>query len=103
MNVPQFKQLRRAYGFDEVAIVPGNVTVNPDQTNIELKIGEYTFAIPIIAAAMDGVTTWPLPMPETSYCPSARRRWLSTRGAGRNWPRSHRTSSWVCPLAPATP
>jgi len=53
---PQFKQLRRAYGFDEVAIVPGDVTLNPDQTNIDLKIDKLTFAIPILAAAMDAVT-----------------------------------------------
>ncbi|OGO20177.1 MAG: inosine 5-monophosphate dehydrogenase, partial [Chloroflexi bacterium RBG_16_50_9] len=50
------KELRRSYGFDEVAIVPGNVTINPDQTNLELQIGNNTFAIPVIAAAMDGVT-----------------------------------------------
>ncbi len=52
----EFKQLRHSYGFDEVAIVPGDVTVNPDQTNIDLKIGNLTFALPILAAAMDGVT-----------------------------------------------
>jgi IMP dehydrogenase len=38
MPIPKFKELERAYGFDEVAIVPGDVTVNPDQTNIEFKI-----------------------------------------------------------------
>lgn len=53
---PQFKQLRRSYGFDEVAIVPGDVTVNPDQTNIDFKIGDTTFSIPVWAAAMDAVT-----------------------------------------------
>jgi len=56
MAIPQFKQLRPAYGFDEVAIVPGDVTVNPDQTDIDLKIGKITFSIPILAAAMDAVT-----------------------------------------------
>ncbi len=56
MDIPQAKPLRRAYGFDEVAIVPGDVTVNPDQTNIEFKLGDITLPIPFIAAAMDGVT-----------------------------------------------
>jgi IMP dehydrogenase len=56
MATPQFKQLRRSYGFDEVAIVPGDMTVNPDQTNTELTIEGITFSIPIIASAMDGVT-----------------------------------------------
>ena len=55
-KAPQFKQLRNSYGFDEVAIVPGDVTVNPDQTNIELKIGDKVIPIPIIASAMDAVT-----------------------------------------------
>jgi len=56
MTKPQFKQLRRAYGFDEVAIVPGDITINPDQANIDFKIGDFVFSIPIIASAMDAVT-----------------------------------------------
>ncbi len=56
MAVPQFKQLRRSYGFDEVAIVPGDATINPDQTDINFKIDNLTFSIPILAAAMDAVT-----------------------------------------------
>jgi len=56
MATPQFKELRRAYGFDEVAIVPGDITINPDQTNIDFKVDNFTFSIPIMAAAMDGVT-----------------------------------------------
>jgi len=56
MTTPQFRQLRRAYGFDEVAIVPGDITANPDQTNIDFKIENFTFSTPIIASAMDAVT-----------------------------------------------
>jgi len=56
MTAPQFKQLRHSYGFDEVAIVPGDVTINPEQTNVDFKIDNLTFSIPIIAASMDGVT-----------------------------------------------
>ena len=56
MATPQFRQLRRAYGFDEVAIVPGDTTINPDQTNIDLKIDGFTFTTPILASAMDAVT-----------------------------------------------
>jgi IMP dehydrogenase len=56
MTRPKFRELRRSYGFDEVAIVPGDITVNPDQTNIDLEIEGFTFAIPILASAMDGVT-----------------------------------------------
>jgi IMP dehydrogenase len=55
MPTPQFKELRHTYGFDEVALVPGDATVNPDQVNIDLKIGPFTFPIPIVASAMDAV------------------------------------------------
>jgi len=56
MTSPQYKQLRRAYGFDEVALVPGDVTVNPDQTAIDLQIENISLSLPIIASAMDAVT-----------------------------------------------
>jgi len=56
MTTPQYKQLRQSYGFDEVAIVPGDVTLNPDQTKVDFKIGKINFPIPILASAMDGVT-----------------------------------------------
>ena len=57
MEVPRFKELRRAYGFDEVAIVPGNVTVNPDQTIIDFTIADYTFPIPFLASSLDAVVS----------------------------------------------
>ncbi len=53
MAAHKIKSMERAYGFEEVAIVPGDVTVNPDQTNTDFKIGDFTFSIPILAAAMD--------------------------------------------------
>jgi IMP dehydrogenase len=56
MATPKFKQLRHSYGFDEVAIVPGDVTINPEQTSVDFKVGAHTFSIPIIASAMDAVT-----------------------------------------------
>lgn len=56
MSTPRFRELRRAYGFDEVAIVPGDKTINPEQTNIDFTIGGLTFSLPILAAAMDAVT-----------------------------------------------
>ena len=52
---PQFKELRRAYGFDEVSIVPGRVTINPDMTTTDFSIGDFIFNIPILASAMDAV------------------------------------------------
>jgi IMP dehydrogenase len=55
MSIPQAKQMRRAYGFDEVAIVPGDATINPAMTEITLRIEHLEFALPILAAAMDAV------------------------------------------------
>jgi len=56
MSTPQSRQLRRAYGFDEVAIVPGDVTINPEQADIDFKVEGLTFTIPVLASAMDAVT-----------------------------------------------
>jgi len=55
MVAPQFKEMRRAYSFDEVAIVPGDVSINPEQVNIDFTPGNFTFPIPILASAMDAV------------------------------------------------
>jgi IMP dehydrogenase len=55
VTAPQFKQLRRAYGFDEVAIVPGDVTINPELVELGLDIGSHRFEIPFLASAMDAV------------------------------------------------
>ncbi len=54
-SIPQFKQLRRAYGFDEVAIVPGDVTINPELVELGLDIGPHHFSVPFLASAMDAV------------------------------------------------
>lgn len=59
MSIPQAKQMRRAYGFDEVAIVPGEATINPTMTEITLRIDNLELPIPILAAAMDGVVDAP--------------------------------------------
>src|SRR5882672_12466153 len=47
---------RRAYGFDEVALVPGGVTLNPDEVDITFSMGErFTLPLPFWGSAMDGV------------------------------------------------
>ncbi len=51
----KFKNMERAYGFDEVALVPGDVTINPDQTDINFTLGNHTLSIPILASAMDAI------------------------------------------------
>ena len=51
------KELERSYGFDEVAIVPGQITINPELTSTKMTIGELEFEIPIMASAMDGAVS----------------------------------------------
>ena len=53
----QFKEVRRTYGFDEVAIAPGAVTINPDQASTEFSIDGITTPLPILASAMDAIVS----------------------------------------------
>ena len=48
---------RRAYGFDEVAIVPSRRTRDPDDVDISWEIDAWTFELPMLAASMDGVVS----------------------------------------------
>ena len=48
-------RLRRAYGFDEVALVPGAVTADPAEVDVGTEIGGFRLEIPFMAAAMDAV------------------------------------------------
>ena len=57
MGVPQFKEIRRAYGFDEVAIAPGSVTINPEMTNTDFSVDGITLSTPILGSAMDAVAS----------------------------------------------
>jgi len=49
------RRARRCYGFDEIALVPGAQTVNPNEVDTSFEIAGKKFHIPILAAAMDGV------------------------------------------------
>src|SRR6185436_12217176 len=48
-------RLRRAYGFDEVALVPGAITVDPAEIDLTTEVGGHRLEIPFIASAMDAV------------------------------------------------
>jgi len=48
---------RRAYGFDDIAIVPSRRTRDPEDVDIKWELDGFTFELPLIAAAMDGVTS----------------------------------------------
>ena len=49
------RKARRCYGFDEIALVPGRITVNPEDVDTTWSLGGKKFRVPILAAAMDGV------------------------------------------------
>jgi len=61
MWIGRNRKARVTYGFDEIALVPGEVTINPNEVDTTFQIprngaSPITLKIPIIASAMDGVT-----------------------------------------------
>jgi IMP dehydrogenase len=46
---------RRTYGFEEIALVPASATVDPEDVDTSWQVAGRTFALPVIAAAMDSV------------------------------------------------
>ena len=55
MWVGRGRKARRCYGFDEIALVPGTVTINPAEVDTSWEIQGLKLRVPILAAAMDGV------------------------------------------------
>ena len=51
------KSGRRAYGFDDIAIVPSRRTRDPEDVDITWEVDAYKFELPMMAAAMDGVVS----------------------------------------------
>ncbi|MFM8527194.1 MAG: GuaB3 family IMP dehydrogenase-related protein [bacterium] len=61
VEIGRGKKARRAYGFDDIAIVPSRRTRDPDEIDITWTLGPYRFELPLLASAMDGVVS-----PETA-------------------------------------
>jgi IMP dehydrogenase len=61
IEIGRGKKGRRAYGFDDIAIVPSRRTRDPDDIDITWTLGPYRFDLPLVASAMDGVVS-----PETA-------------------------------------
>ncbi|HVF14329.1 MAG TPA: GuaB3 family IMP dehydrogenase-related protein [Acidimicrobiales bacterium] len=51
------KSGRRAYGFDDIAIVPSRRTRDPEDVDVTWQIDAYSLGLPMMAAAMDGVVS----------------------------------------------
>jgi IMP dehydrogenase len=57
LEIGKGKKGRRAYGFDDIAIVPSRRTRDPDDIDITWMLGPYRFELPLLASAMDGVVS----------------------------------------------
>src|SRR5437588_642591 len=57
LEIGKGKKGRRAYGFDDIAVVPSRRTRDPDDIDITWTLGPYRFELPLLAAAMDGVVS----------------------------------------------
>src|SRR3712207_2381997 len=57
VEIGRGKKARRAYGFDDIAIVPSRRTRDPDDVDVTWKLGDYRFDLPLMASAMDGVVS----------------------------------------------
>jgi len=60
MWIGRNRKARVTYGFDEIALVPGRITINPNEVDITWRLARrdaapLEFKIPILASAMDGV------------------------------------------------
>lgn len=55
ISIGRGKTARRAYGIDEIALVPGRGTLDPSLADTRWQLGKIEREIPIIASAMDGV------------------------------------------------
>ena len=51
------KSGRRAWGFDDIAIVPSRRTRDPDDVDLSWEMDAFTFRLPMMAAAMDSAVS----------------------------------------------
>jgi IMP dehydrogenase len=57
LEIGKGKKGRKAYGFDDITIVPSRRTRDPDDIDITWTLGPYRFELPVLASAMDGVVS----------------------------------------------
>src|SRR6187200_1626701 len=55
IEIGRAKRARRAYSFDDVAIVPSRRTRDPEEVSVDWQIDAYRFELPVLAAPMDSV------------------------------------------------
>ena len=57
IEIGRGKKARRAYGFDDIAIVPSRRTRDAEDVDIAWRLGPHLLELPLLAAAMDGVVS----------------------------------------------
>ena len=99
IEIGRGKKARRAYGFDDIAIVPSRRTRDPDDVDITWTLGPYRFELPLLASAMDGVVS-----PETAghHRQARRPRRAQPRGHLDPLRGRRRACSSGSPRSPAT-
>src|SRR5687768_13968385 len=55
IEIGRAKRARRAYSFDDIAIVPSRRTRDPEEVSVDWQIDAYRFSLPILAAPMDSI------------------------------------------------
>ena len=78
IEIGRGKKARRAYGFDDIAIVPSRRTRDAEDVDIGWKLGPYLLELPLLASAMDGVVS-----------PATAIELGRLGGLGRAQPRGH--------------
>ena len=61
IEIGRSKRARRAYAFDDIAVVPSRRTRDPQDVSVKWTIDAFTFDMPVLAAPMDSVVS-----PETA-------------------------------------
>jgi IMP dehydrogenase len=57
IEIGRSKRARRAFAFDDIAVVPSRRTRDPQDVSVSWSIDAYQFEIPVLAAPMDSVVS----------------------------------------------
>ena len=80
IEIGRGKKARRAYGFDDIAIVPSRRTRDAEDVDIAWRLGPHLMELPLLASAMDGVVS---PRRPPSSASSAASACSTSRASGR--------------------
>ena len=57
IEIGRNRSVRQTFGFDDVAIVPGALTIDPELVDVSWRLGEVGLPLPIIGAALDALVS----------------------------------------------